>query len=264
MPIDQDHPDPKIRIIFQGFVITRIKKGNATAEVGALKSPNCHSPKITVLKKNARGSLRVVENLVFDITRDFELKVEKANLAGIDTYTKGGEQFDRNNEANDPNDFRWFINLDTDLHKADEFTIIPNKLSPVFRLNEAIFYTESLTFGPLKIKRKNTAPQPFGKAAETISAIINLDNESKATLRNGINDVLVIDGAENGTSYTIIFNCECHESVQESDFPLIYEVIQLKDDADKKKEIDFVGEPLSLVPGSRPEVPCFGGNFGAN
>jgi len=264
MPIDQDHPTPKIKVIFQGFVITRIKKGNAVAEIGALNSSKCHSPKITVLRLTTQGALRVVENLVFDINQNIELRVEKEGQTRIDTYTKGAEQFDRNSADNDPNDFRWFINLDSDLHKEEEFTIAPNKLIPIFRMNDALFYTESLTRGPLKIKRKDKAPQLFGKAAESIAALVNLDNNSRAVLRNGINDLITIDGAEAGTRYTIIFNCECHESVQESDFPLIYELLQLADNKDKQREIDFIGEPLNLVPGNRPEVPCFGGNLTNN
>lgn len=264
MPIDVDLPRPKIVVFFSGFVITRIKAGNPVAEVGAHADSDCHQPKISVKKITASGP-RSLENLVFDIDKDIELKVEQTTRTKIEEFPLDPnvrKSFDRKAGTGDPDDFRWFVDLDTDLFKGENLTVTPGKLKPIFRINNAVFYTATRTKAPMKIKRPGTGELvPFGLAAEQIAANIYFDKpESKAVLRNGISEILTIDQTDPGASYLIEFNCECHRQIQVSDFPLVYDVIGSKLPDDKK--IDFQGEKkLSGSFAECCEVPCFGGNL---
>ena len=263
MPIKQDHPKPKIKIIFQGFVISRVKDGNSFADVGALNTSACHKPKVSIMKRDADGEINAIENLVFDVNKDFEIKVENPFIEKIVAYRKetdaNNRPFDRRTGDGDENDFRWFINFDTELFNED-LTVIHSKLQPIFRVNNAIFYTETRTKGKLKIARQGREPELFGRAAEQIAANIYFKHNSKAVLKNGINDVLTIGPEDPNASYLILFNCECHQDIGESDFPLVFDVITPR----SGQRLDFRGENVVSGPGNTPEVPCFGVNLSNN
>ena len=263
MPIDVDRPNPKIKVLFQGFVITRIKDGVSPAKLGALGTSDCHKPKISVLRITEDRQMHAVENLVFDINEDIWLDVENTGLTTVQEYIRGNDNnvrdFDRKADVGDKNDFRWFIDLDT-LFEGDAPTVSFDKLKPVFHIDKALFYTESRTIGKMKIKRGNNQPELFGRTAEQIAANIYFDrDDSKAVLRNGDKTVFTFDAAEKGTTFIILFNCECHEEIVQSDFPLIHEVIGGNLPSDKK--LDLIGEDLRPQFANTPEVPCFGGNI---
>lgn len=264
MPIT-DLPRPKITVFFTGFVISRVNDGNAIAEVAALNTSLCHQPKVTVKKITLDGQMVGLEHLSFDIGKDFDLKVENTTRTKIEEFPFDPavrQAFNRSAGTGDENDFRWHIDLDTDLFKGENLVVAHEKLSPIFRINNAVFYTAIPTKGPMAIKRAGTlALEPFGLVAEAIAANVYFDQaNSKAVLRNGISEILTIDSSDPGTSYLVDFNCECHREIQVSDFPLVFEVIGST--LPESKRIDFHGD--TVVNGSFVEccrVPCFGGNL---
>jgi hypothetical protein len=264
MPIT-DLTRPKITVFFTGFVLSRVKAGNAIAEVAALNTSPCHQPKVSAKKITSDGQTVALEDLSFDIGKDFDLKVENTTRTKIEEFpldSKERKKFNRSAGTGDKDDFRWHIDLDTDLFKGENLVVAHEKLSPVFRINNALFYTAVRTKVPMSIKRPDiSALQPFGLVAEGVAANVYFDQpNSKAVLRNGISEVLTIDSSEPGVSYVIDFHCGCHREIQVSDFPLVYDLIGRM--LPENKKIDFHGD--TVVTGSFVEccrAPCFGGNL---
>src|SRR5882724_1983096 len=95
MPISE-RGIPKIKIIFKGFFISRIKDGNSIAEIGALSDSACHRPRISVLKSGDNGLPPTVENVVFDIDQNIEVKIENTDLTTIKEFRK--DPFDRKSD----------------------------------------------------------------------------------------------------------------------------------------------------------------------
>lgn len=259
MPIAQDREIPKINIVFTGFVLSRIKEGSDVAEVGALNDGDaCHRPKISVFRNTPDGRPPRLQNISFDIDQNIELKVENTGQTKIKEYRKPG--FTRDSETNDENDFGWVLNLN-DLF-GGQFPLAVGLLKPVFRINNAEFYTDLPTKHPMRIKFPDLEPQPFGRIAENFAANVYFDTpDSRAVLRNGNNELLTIKNNEQGITYTIVFGCHCQQELAISDFPGVYKLLP---GVPKEKRVDFVGATPDgfLIEGAAGgEVPCMAGNL---
>lgn len=260
MPIAELRPDkPKIKVIFTGFFLSRVKEGNPFAEIGASADGEmCHRPRLKVYKSGDDGNPHRLLGLPIDIDQNFQLKVENTSQENIGVFTKGN--FKRAPD-HDENDFRWFPNL-VELF-GGEFPIKEGALKPIFRINSAVFYAEEVTERPMQIKLANGSLEPFGKVAEHIAANVYFDQpESRAVLRNGTDDLLIIDQSEPTRTYIIVFACDCQQAPTVSDFPDVFKVLDVP--LDKRLVVDFVGEPvpgLLLVGGQGGRVPCYLGNI---
>jgi len=245
--------DPKITIIFQGFVFTRIRHGAAEATLGALKSSQCHQPKITINKKAADGAetpLVLPNQIVPD--DNFSLLVENTTSSGIRIFQMDDEPFNRLDDENDRNDFRWFLDLEA-LQGApvvrDE-----TKLFPIFTLNNGLFHTFTRSPGEVRLKRKGReTTKRFGRFGLEVGANIYFDQpNSRAVFKKGNQEILTVEAASEFT-FVINVDCNCHQNEDISDFPLVYEVAK---DVPEGERLDFIGDPKRTGFDRNPEVFC--------
>ncbi|MEW6207534.1 MAG: hypothetical protein AB1631_04150 [Acidobacteriota bacterium] len=255
MPTDQLPVRPKIRFIFRGFLITRIRDGAAGAEIGALAISQCHQPKITIIEITPEGAENPVDH-AFDLDSDFSLSVENVAQSGIQVFQADTEPFNRLDDENDPRDFRWVIDLEELLRKP--LQVDETKLGPIVTMDNGLFYTFGRSPGEVKIKRPGARLRRFGRYGLDIGANIYFDQpDSRAVFKNGDEEILSVDATQ-GSRFEIVFDCNCHTDTQESDFPLVYEVVGAG--LTEEEKVDFEGDPIRTGGSANPEVYCAGGN----
>src|SRR2546428_548152 len=136
MPTNSLPLTPTIRVIFRGFVITRIADGAASAELAALRTSPCHKPKVKITEITPAGEPIERTDLTdpeqgFDPMQGFELSVDNTSdeTKGIRVFQRDTEPFNRLDEENDNRDFRWFVNLPALFGK--QLTVDDTQLHPV-------------------------------------------------------------------------------------------------------------------------------------
>lgn len=265
---------PKIRISFNGVVITRIQDGAPSAEIGALRDSDCHQPKIQIREITANNRLKSRQDILknnipgylnddlsfadnFSLTKNFTLWVENPTDSGlVQVFHKNTHSFNRLDEENDARDFRWFIDLEEFFGKT--IGLDTDKLAPRFIMNNGIFYTKTISPGEVKINRPGDTPQRFGRYGLEIGANIYFNPNSSAVLKYGDTELLPL-AATDSSRFEIDFSCDCHVDLDESDFPLLFGAINqgLTDD---DRAITLEGDPLRTGPEHTPETYCGGGN----
>jgi hypothetical protein len=265
MPIFDQLPfAPKIRIGFNGFVIARIRDGADAASVAAHRESPCHQPAVRIREITPDGQLLpALEDKLPkppNLTGDFSLSVENPFMPKIQTYQKDPYPFNRLDDENDSKDFRWVIDFEDFFGKQVSLDL--TKLGPTFTLDNGIFYTNTPSKGEVKIKRGNTDARRFGRYGLEIGANIYFDpngNDAsrKAVFKYAGTEVFSVTEAQK-TRYEIDFDCDCRIDLQESDFPLIFDVVKGLTADDQK--ITLVGDTVRAGGAHTPEVYCGGGN----
>jgi len=260
MPVFDLPFSPTIRIIFKGFTIMRVRDGAASAEIGALANSPCHQPRITVTKITPEGRPVPFDMALPEVlTENFSLSVENALHPGIQVFQKNPEQFNRLDEAqNDSRDFRWILNLEEFFKKP--VAIDANKLKPKFSIDSGIFYTSAKSQGEVKVQRQGSDfSSRFGRYGLDIGVNVYFDPKGndatrKAVFKYGNTEIFTVTEAEKNR-YQIEYNCDCEIDRDESDFPLIFDVIGASlNDADKK--LTLVGDALRPGFSHTPETYC--------
>jgi hypothetical protein len=257
--------NPTIRITFKGFVITRISDGAPSAAIGALADSPCHQPRLEVTQISPDGRPRPVDiGLPESLAEDFSLYVENVE-PGVQIYQRDIRPFNRLDDQNDSRDFRWLIDLAEFFNK--QITINPNKLKPNFIINSGVFYNNALSPGEvnLKLNPADVAPARFGRYGLEIGFNVYLtppvgnNPASKAVLKYGDMELFPPVTAADKIRYEIVVNCDCEIDRDESDFPLIFEVIG-DSLSPSDKEITLEGHPVRTGSSHTPEVYCGPGN----
>src|SRR4030095_13228679 len=130
-------PKPYIRLIFRGFVISRITDGGASAIMDALRDSPCHEPTVKILEITEDGSERRVDGI--DPKKPFSINVDGPKFPRIQVMQKDNSPFDRRSNGNDKNDFRWHIDLGQ-LH-GRKVKVNSANVSPMVTVDSALFYT---------------------------------------------------------------------------------------------------------------------------
>lgn len=289
LPMGQEtNRTPKIKVIFRGFVISRIKH-HMRAMVGAIDpaieqdghDSRCHQPNIHIYKIDANGVTTEFTGFVPRLDLDFYLDVD--NSPSIEVFQKDEEPFNRLDEVeNNKKDFRWVVDFN-EIHcrtsPTNKVEILEAKLKPKFNLNSGVFHASKLSDGEVIIRRPNT-PRPakrFGRFATEITARIVLVDGNRAVLKNGESELAITSG--DPYRWEILFDCTCrHAKELESDFSLIYEVVKDRGPAEIPREQKVSLDPREVDPKTEaessdstqtrkptddrktPEVYCFGGN----
>lgn len=244
--------DPKITIIFQGFLVTRIHHGAAEATLGAIRSSLCHQPRIRIKERAPDGAETPIldpNDLIPD--NNFSLMVENTGLPGIQVYQLDDEPFNRLDDENDRNDFRWL--LDIEALQGRPVTRNETKLFPVFTLNNGLFHTFTRSPGEVRIKRKGRAAKRFGRFALEAAANIYFDQPTtRAVFKKGDKALLTVEPG-NQSTFVIVVNCNCNQDEDISDFPMVYEVVT---GVNEQEKLDFVGDPERRGSNRNPEVFC--------
>lgn len=263
MPVNTIPEDPTIKITISGLVVSAIKDQNDFAEVGALVDSRCHKARLKVRERAPDGSEKTIHR--FDADKRIMLLVEKTSRTKVETF-EGAASFDRLTGSGNERDFRWLVDIETDLHEGKEYTPKKDSLNPIFHVQKALFYTDERSEKRMMIKRGLKAPTLFGKTAEIIAANIYLDQlQSRAVLMADGEEILTIDASDvvQGIRYTIVFDCTCPGiEPNVSDFNAVYAAIA--PDTPDDEQVTFSGEEDStpVEPGANPIVMCIGGNIG--
>ncbi|MGA9772209.1 MAG: hypothetical protein WBV94_24470 [Blastocatellia bacterium] len=256
--------DPTIQIVFKGLVLAAITEGNPFAEVGALIDSPCHKAKLTVTKKTPGAADEKIQ--VPDGSSRISLEVKKTSRKKIETY-KGLAKFYRAGSTGDPNDFRWFVDVETDLHPDRQYKTKKGRIKPIFRVNNALFYTRKRFEDTAELRLGEANKKNFGKLADEIAANIYLDTPESVA-------VLTIDGVikmradasdvKKGIRYVIDFDCHCgppppHSTI--SDFNTFYKA--LTPDTPQNKQVRLTKKPRPVQPGEivhpfNDQVGCHG------
>ncbi|MEK6406883.1 MAG: hypothetical protein AABN34_07965 [Acidobacteriota bacterium] len=263
MPTDELRPTPTIRVIFIGFVVTNIRDGADSATLGALRDSPCHQPRVRITKITPEaGPNPFLPDPEIQPGEDFSISVENNPGQGIRVFQTNTDAFNRLDDENDRRDFRSFVDLEELFGKS--LTVDDSTLNPRFTMNDGVFYTKTVSPGEMRIKRRKNAPSSrFGRFALHLGANIYLDGPgSKATFTNGTDAVFTVEKAQDPAQqirYVIEFDCDCLMDADESDFPLIYDVVGAGL-SDEEKELSLEGDPQRTGPNLTPEVYCIAGN----
>lgn len=229
--------NPKIKVVFRGFVISNIRHGmNEDAVIGAL-SPVlgdialCHRPIVHVYRVCSDDSTEIWNEFPIEVARGFSLRVGSNYDIGV--FQKDAAPFNRLDEVdNDKKDFRWWVDFN-DLHNRkneEEFVEIDRtKLSPEFKLNRGVFHSSKLSDGEVKTKL-GTRPQKkrFGRFSMEITARILIQPDEIAVFKNGTRTYEIREN--DNYRYEILFDCTCRSADElTSDFGLVYCVIRNQD-----------------------------------
>lgn len=284
--INEIPPDrPKIKVIFKGFLITRIRHGES-ALIGALANSVCHRPIVHVYRIQENEDHEYVSTEItgmdIHVNQPFSLVVDPVST-GIEVFQMDDEDFNRLDDVeNDKKDFRWFVDLN-ELHEIP-IRITMDKLQPQFTLNQGLFHVSDLSDGEVRIERDGHPSKRFGRFGMEITARVDFDpTTTGAVLNNGSTRLLPRpDDLGYEHSYEVVFDCHCrtlHEN--ESDFFLVYDKMVITDEhgclipnesrvqleapdtrAFTKTEFDTLRTRGQTPRGARctPEVYCTGGN----
>lgn len=259
--------DYKIRVLFRGFLITRINSGE-TAWLGALSSgiSLCHRPNIRVYKlfppsgtsgPDSHGHSQDVTPPTLDPEADISLLADPVTT-GIQLFQTGGPDFNRLDERNNSRkDFRWFLSL-KEVHR-EPVGVVESQITPRFRINQALFHTSDRSEGELRVEQGDGSPhRHFGRFALELSARVYLTQGSASCVGN-VALFEPISATETRFKYDVVYDCSCrvNEDVSESDFRLIYQAIRVSAEAKKVKMMPEDPEDLRTA---SPEVYCTGGN----
>jgi hypothetical protein len=261
MQIANDIPhDQRIKVIFKGFVIAELDPGKAAAAIGALASSPCHAPKVNAYQFNQDTGEIVNEFHTFKPADGFSIVTNK-QVKAIAKFQKDRKKFNRFDRRNDRNDLRWFVNLN-DVHDLDpaSSTIVKLKAKAIgsaFTFDDGLIHSSELSDGDARRLRldnngSEVSDDAFGKFALEITLRIYLANTEKAEFFNGKN--LVFTAGASQYRYEIWYDCRCLIQEEHSDFPLIYDAIDLPTGVMKANLI----RDDDLVQAS-PEVYCTGG-----
>jgi hypothetical protein len=283
-PVDTLDPNPTIRVIFKGLVIAHVKDGEPSAQVGAIfgsdRKLKCHRPKITISRFqngayldeiNLARRLSISENLFPD---DIHLDVIGTKQAGISTYQKGN--FNRHDKDNsDPDDFRWYIDLEKEIFPGANLAIDKSKIKPVFHVQNAVFSAIGPTEDAFVIRQADNTEKDLGFATDAIVANITLDQlASKAVLRVGAREILTVDASHllQKMRFEILFDCDCAEAedaepavrvaggpLPPGDFTLIFGAIGANLPENERVDIQLPAD-IEEEKAFSAQVYCQGGN----
>jgi hypothetical protein len=262
MPVNAIPSDPIIKVIISGLVVSAIKDKNDFAEIGAIVDSRCHKARLKVRKRAPGVPEKTIHR--FDPDKSVSLIVEATSRTKVETF-EGTASFDRLTGSGDERDFRWLVDIETDLHQGKEYTPKKDSLNPIFQVQKALFYTDERSVQKMMIKRGLSDPVLFGKTAEIIAANVYLDQfQSKAVLMADGEEILTITASDvvQGIRHTIEFDCTCPAIVPDvSDFNAVYAAIKPETPVDE--QVTFVGEDdaATVLPVANPIVMCIGGNI---
>lgn len=266
MPIDQD---ADVTMLIKGLALCCRNRNRDRWEV-ALPAVGEHRLQITIYRQpKAGGEPQVFHSVPINELSEGRLRVETNDAVWSDKfYFEGPNGFSWSNpQNNDPNDFRFFIDLEDEIltHKKQKhnFRIPFVKLS----LEKTMLYTHELTDSSYLLKDMNGGEEPkhFYILGKVIGGYLKVSNPAQAKVE------FKFDGKRRHNKtldnfavykYFIEFDNDCDNKRKaekdselltcESDFPLYYELVTPEDAADTRR---FTLEKSS---GSRGRVDCDG------
>jgi hypothetical protein len=247
--------NPHIRIIVKGLIICSARNGSTPATVGMLDKLDArrphHKKEIIVIRTIGNPSPPIPD---VDVEKNCHLSITGAppEIVRYQPITT----FDRMDEGQDPQDFRWITSMEEVTATADlSRTINHANLKPMIQIDRGIFYTHERTTVITDLRNGGT-PTPYGFIADTIGIDVVLPVGSTATFANGNNTIFMLP-ASSADRYLILIDRDCNKSTGlkcRSDFTQVYKAIGVGLPAAKKRDIGRLGFKRN-----DPEIPCLGG-----
>lgn len=257
--------NPEVKVIFKGFVVTRVNHNATSALIGAHPESDCHRPMVEVFTISPAGQATKLIDLA--INEDFSLVVENPSELRIEKFQKDDNAFNRLDPENDPQDFRWFVDLNQ-IHGREQgnpVTVLEEQLQPKLRMDKGVFHAHKLSDDVVRIKKKiETTSRLLGRYATEVAARIDLSAAEIAIFKKGADEIFRTTAS--GQRYEIVFDCACRSDDPEaSDFDLVYDLIsgvELSDQLDILPDIKLIqqADGRTLRIRRNPEVYCTGGN----
>jgi hypothetical protein len=217
-----------------------------------------------VTRKSPNGEATTKFEL--DTNNKIYIEVEKP-ITPIEPLFRPGN-FDRQADGNDPQDFRWIVDIERELNNAQPVTFKRPEF-PVTEMYVAnpLLYADEINFIQDKVNLVDAdsgkVVRPFGKLAEAIKADINSEQGGAVVLRvlGPLGFSLRLPQVS-GQEHIIAFDNTCPqppvpipETPPANDFKLYYSVIEKT----QGKEFDLQIEPDE---GLNPDSICNGSTLG--
>lgn len=183
MPLD--HSNVTASVSITGLALGRYNVETNNYEVGFIRDLK-HLLTITVLR---HGADNTVSTMTFELDKRHRIFIEThGGLAPPERFYKPTENFDRNAEGQDREDFQWIMDLQKDLNQGQDPQLKKPEL-PVTEtyISRPMLYADPTGFASGPVKKVNVADPndatPFGELCETIKGDIRCENGGAVILR---------------------------------------------------------------------------------
>lgn len=170
-------PESLLTIVFRGLMVLR-KQGSGAGswfEVGIHSLPGDHIFRINTITNGVLEATKIFERRDIESgLRDWSLEIDGAVGLGVHQFTDG-TAFERLTQNNDPEDFRWVMNVED---RAEFFgplgnNITARNLRPVLRIPRGTFYTRLKSF-PQEREKDSGGFTDFGRVGAAVGCDIRL------------------------------------------------------------------------------------------
>lgn len=279
-------PLPTIKLTFSGLLLLMVDHGRDHCDVGIpLEVPDNHEPRIDITLTTGIGAPVLVRRLTKgDLlcgngeASEFSLVLKDSSHAGKITLFEQGE-FDRKADSGHPNDFRWVVDIDRELHKK-EVGLRHGKFLSFLRINTGTFFTGEKSEDELQTTVGGHDEPVMGKVAVAVGARIDLDQALNSVVlkktrgKNGGKDEEVVEDVLfdfiplPGVTYGINVSQNRSSGMHEHDADFYYNAVGSKLSPGERKYFKSVGhthppERFERFDGARisPHAICFIGGL---
>ncbi|MFN0122937.1 MAG: hypothetical protein ACKV2V_20750 [Blastocatellia bacterium] len=180
--------NPAIRISLTGLLVLRFDKDRKSARFGV------HRPDHQDHKHILGITIKEVFSNRTDVTTLTETDLGLDNIcldapvAGVTTYENG--PFDRDSDLDDPQDFRWAIDIEGGEFHGHKLPVKTDQLQRNILINHGTFYTGART--PVTITREQSTKSIRAEVAFLCGVNLYLKDEESLILRYGDNQQKVL------------------------------------------------------------------------
>jgi hypothetical protein len=258
--------NPTIKVVFTGLMAFFFDHKKSECQVAMHNRAAGHKLRINVYKSTPGSTEHVLSiangNGAVDAFEDSDIRLEVARpKETIRKYQNG--PFTRQ-EDDDPNDFRWIIDIEGHEFHGRKLKIKTDVLSPILRMNAGLFYTAMKC--PVTIIRKKDRTPRFQEVAYLMGANIYLDGlGSKADLiwgAGGKNSLSLKKEKDTTYKIQVLNDCPQPSSIDPTrlgDFSFYYDVFIVNDEEERFHVLPAGFEGVSFDDAKHPCGPVTGG-----
>jgi len=185
---------PDVQVFFHGLLMLIPKADSSECLVGVHRLTNDHRLSVEVRVRGAEAPDPPLLRLSGPLdSTGLKIRVFPGTQDGVRKFEKDQTNFDRsvpgldanNPNGNDPRDFRWCVDLQTQQAAMPIFQIDPTGISPSITMTDGLFHTARLTdpsIVKVQLIRSNGNKEPLERVARIIGANIYLEDNQKVVL----------------------------------------------------------------------------------
>ncbi len=195
---------PRITLWFEGMMVLFISDRGSHCTLGVLNQIPNHTFLIEIWETHDFGDRRLKRSLPeSEIKKTVSLTVPAA-VQGTTLYQ--GPSFDRDITSDDPDDFRWVLDLQADVYK-EEVKVDKEKFRSLLKVDCGTYFASRVSSDEIykmELSGNTHDPSLVGKVATAIGGYIYLaatENPRPAIFRNGNEDLSL--AFDRGVNYEI-------------------------------------------------------------